>query len=226
MKRSTCLMLALCLTGCASSREASDTVAITGNAVGEAAAQPLKDLNLVKDQIPPVLRQAVKDPYEKPGRIDCGWLEHEVRGLDLALGPDLDMPAEQPTLARQGSEAVASAAASAVKDAAGDLIPFRSVVRRLTGAEKNAQAMRDALKAGDVRRAYLKGLGLERGCAYPAAPAPLKASAGPDPGPSESEAAAQPTDPAPSAPEAQPADPAPSAAPPAQPAPASPTPGA
>jgi len=67
---------------------------------------------------------------------------------------------------------VAGAAGNAVGDAVGDLIPFRTVVRRLTGAEENAQEMRDALKAGDVRRAYLKGLGLERGCAYPAAPAP------------------------------------------------------
>ena len=191
MKRATPLLLILSLAACASSREASDSVAMTGNAVTDAAAQPLKDLNIVKDPIPAVLREAMKDPYAHPGRIDCGWLEHEVRALDLALGPDLDMPQEKETLGRQASEGVADAAAGAVKDVAGDLIPFRTLVRRLTGAEKNAQEMRDAEKAGDVRRAYLKGQGLERGCAYPAAPAPGAPSAGPGPGPS--------TDPAPSA---------------------------
>jgi hypothetical protein len=189
MKRMTPLLLALALGACASSRQASDSVAMTGSAVTEAAAQPLKDLNIVKDEIPPILRQTMKDPYAHPGRIDCGWLEHEVRALDLALGPDIDLPAQEKTLASQGSEAVANAAANAVKDAAGELIPFRSLVRRLTGAEKNAQEMRDALKAGDVRRAYLKGLGLERGCAYPAAPAPGTPSAGPGPGPAEATAA-------------------------------------
>ena len=205
MKRATPLLLVLSLAACASSRDAADSVAVTSNAVTEAAAQPLKDLNVVRDPIPAILRETVKDPYAHPGRIDCGWLEHEVRALDLALGPDLDMPEEQETLGRQAREGVADAAANAVKDAAGDLIPFRSVVRRLTGAEKNAQEMRDALKAGDVRRAYLKGLGLERGCAYPAAPAPLKPGAGPGPGPASTEGqppASAPTSPAQPAPTA------------------------
>ena len=195
MMRATSLLLALSLAACATSRDATDTMAVTGNAVSEAAQQPLKDLNVVRDPIPAILRETVKDPYAHPGRIDCGWLEHEVRALDLALGPDLDMPEEQQSLGRQAREGVADAAASAVKGVASDLIPFRSVVRRLTGAEKNAQEMRDALKAGDVRRAYLKGLGLERGCAYPAAPAPLKPGPGPGPGPAEAPAA----QPAPSA---------------------------
>ena len=207
------------LGACATQREATDSVAMTGTAVGEAVAQPLKDLNLVRDPIPTQLRQVMKDPYAKPERVDCAWLEHEVRNLDLALGPDIDIPSGTKSLRTEGSEAVAGLAASAVKDAASDLIPFRSLVRRLTGAEKNAAEMRKALHAGDVRRAYLKGLGLERGCAYPAAPAP--GTPGPGPGPASQTTAA--TAPAPAA-----AQPAPSAqpAPAAQPAAAEPAPGA
>ena len=197
------------LGACATSRQTTDAMAITGSAIGGAAAQPLKDLNLVKAQVPEQLKAIVKDPYAKPTRVECAWLEHEVRSLDLALGPDIDLPAQRKSEMTQGSEALAGAAANAVADAAGDLIPFRSVVRRLTGAEKNAAELRQALHAGDVRRAYLKGLGLERGCAYPAAPAPSMASAVPPP--------ALPADPAPSAASAQPTEPA-AATPPTEPA--------
>ena len=159
-------------------RDAADSANIASAAVGDAVSQPLKE--------------AMKDPYQNPGRIDCGRLEHEVRALDLALGPDVDLPEAKTGATRQAAEAVAGAAGNAVGDVVGDMIPFRSLVRRLTGAEENAQEMRDALKAGDIRRAYLKGLGLERGCAYPAAPAPLPAA-------KNAVAAAAPADPAPSA---------------------------
>jgi hypothetical protein len=176
MTRASLLLLLACgsLAACASSdsRQAADGVAMTTGAVGKAATQPLRDLNLVKDPIPAVLKEAAKDPYRKPERTDCGWLAREVTMLDLALGPDADIPSVQKSLGTQSAEAVANAAGTAVGGVVGDLIPFRTLVRRLTGAEENAQEMRDALKAGDVRRAYLKGLGLERGCAYPAAPAP------------------------------------------------------
>lgn len=39
-----------------------------------------------------------------------------------------------------------------------DVIPMRGWVRRLTGAERHDQMVRDAIKAGFVRRGYLKGL--------------------------------------------------------------------
>jgi hypothetical protein len=39
-----------------------------------------------------------------------------------------------------------------------DVIPMRGWVRRLTGAERHDQQVRDAIKAGFVRRGYLKGL--------------------------------------------------------------------
>lgn len=208
------------LGACATQREATDSVAMAGNAVGEAVAQPLKDLNLVRAPIPVQLRQVMKDPYAKPERVDCAWLEHEVRSLDLALGPDIDIPSETKSLRTEGSEAVAGLAASAVKDAASDLIPFRSLVRRLTGAEKNAAEMRKALHAGDVRRAYLKGLGLERGCAYPAAPAP--GTPGPGPASQTTASGAPGAQPAPAAQPTPAAVPAPAAQPPA----AEPAPGA
>ena len=50
----------------------------------------------------------------------------------------------------------------------GGAIPFRGVVRKLSGAESHDRLVQSAIIAGNVRRAYLKGLGEARGCMPPA----------------------------------------------------------
>jgi hypothetical protein len=49
---------------------------------------------------------------------------------------------------------------------------FRSIVREATGAASNERALQAAFTAGMVRRGFLKGVGLGRGCKYPARPRP------------------------------------------------------
>jgi hypothetical protein len=49
-------------------------------------------------------------------------------------------------------------------------VPFRSWVRQLSGAKQNEKRVKEAIYAGSVRRAFLKGIGGHRGCAAPAAP--------------------------------------------------------
>ncbi|AZP10558.1 hypothetical protein [Undibacterium parvum] len=53
------------------------------------------------------------------------------------------------------------------------VIPFRSWIRRFSGADKHSKDVTAALAAGIVRRAFLKGLGQASGCLPPAAPLPL-----------------------------------------------------
>ena len=55
--------------------------------------------------------------------------------------------------------------------AVGSFIPFRSVLRELSGAADHKRDFEAAIYAGAVRRGFLKGLGQQRGCAYPARPA-------------------------------------------------------
>jgi hypothetical protein len=55
--------------------------------------------------------------------------------------------------------------------AVGSFIPFRSVLRELSGAADHQRAFQAAIYAGAVRRGFLKGLGQQQGCAYPARPA-------------------------------------------------------
>lgn len=177
MKRFALLSCAAATVGACSTpvgKGTGDTYQMTRVGMKDAVAAPLHDFNLVRQTVPPVLAAAAENPYAMPGDAECPALESEIRKLDLALGPDADMPrgADKPTIRRRASHAASDAALDAVRDVTTGWIPFRSTVRRLTGAAHNQDQKEDAVQAGVIRRAYLKGLGLNKGCAYPAAPMP------------------------------------------------------
>jgi len=147
-------------------RPASGTQAVAG-----AATAPLADLNLVRSKIPPALLAAHAHPYATPATPGCEALAGEFTALDEALGPDLDAPAAAPAGWRErGQDAAGDAAVDALRNTAEGVLPFRGWVRKLTGAERHSHEVADALAAGSVRRAFLKGLGQAAGCAPPAAP--------------------------------------------------------
>ena len=150
-------VLALALAACAASKK---------SAIVDAASTPLRDLNVVRASIPDVLRDAQKKPYLVPSDQSCGTLAAEVRSLDEVLGPDLDAPASasDPGLIERGSTAAGDAAVGALKGAAEAVVPFRRWVRQLTGAERYSKKVAAAIAAGTVRRAFLKGLIVARGC--------------------------------------------------------------
>jgi hypothetical protein len=141
-----------------------------GREAMDAARAPLEDLGIVKDKIPPALA-AVAEPYAIPPG-GCEMLAYEVGELDRALGPDLDVPqaeAEQ-SWRERGVDFAGRAARDTARDVATGWIPARGAVRWLTGAERASNALIDAVERGQVRRAFLKGLGAAKGCAAPAAP--------------------------------------------------------
>lgn len=140
-----------------------------------AATTPLRDLNMIKAQIPVILVDALNDPYARPPRNwKCPALAAMVRPLDAALGPDIDrVPAGDENLMDRGRQTALGVAG----DLAGGAIPFRGVVRKLSGAESHDRLVQSAIIAGNVRRAYLKGLGEARGCTPPATPSHERASA-------------------------------------------------
>lgn len=155
---------------------------IKRESVEGAVTAPLRDLNMVRTDVPEVLREALANPYAKPpARWRCPQLAALVKPLDEALGPDIDRlpPGDEDLMDRGRSTALGAAA-----DLASGAIPFRGVVRRLSGAESHDKFVQSAIVAGNVRRAYLKGLGEARGCPAPAAPSPerrLAAQAAPPP---------------------------------------------
>lgn len=129
--------------------------------VTDAATRPLGDLNLVREEIPDVLRQAQAKPYQLPAEVDCASLVQRVHELDHVLGADLDTPPtkENPGLIERGSDAAGDAAIGALARTADGLIPFRGWVRKLSGAERHSRKVEAAIAAGTVRRAFLKGSG-------------------------------------------------------------------
>jgi hypothetical protein len=163
--------LALSLAGCASPDTAKGA-AREGVQLQKAVEAPLADLNLVQEKIPPVLLAALKAPYALPSQRACPDLANEVRGLDGALGADLDTPptAANPGLVERGTGMVGDAANDALRGAAESVIPFRGWVRKLDGAERHSREVAAAIAAGSVRRAFLKGVGQTLGCEAPAAP--------------------------------------------------------
>lgn len=172
------LGLAASLIGCAS-REAqrAETVATT----------PLSDLNLVQAVIPEVLQAAQKSPYgppdaPPPGGADgrgCAPLQAEIDALDEALGPDLDTPPspDNPGLIERGTTLATDAAFGALQRTVESVVPFRGWVRKLSGAERRSREVAAAIAAGGVRRGFLKGVRITRGCPVPAPAAAASASA-------------------------------------------------
>lgn len=136
--------------------------------VASTAATPLNDLNLVNAPIPDVLAAAQKGPYALPAGLDCATLASEIKALDEALGPDLDAPPSEAHrgLLERGTEATTGAAIGALQRTAEGVIPFRSWVRKLTGAERYSKRVAAAITAGGVRRAFLKGLRAAQNCAH------------------------------------------------------------
>ncbi len=162
MKTSTAalLLIASILAACASA-----SAERSGAAVGQAAATPLADLNIVRADIPPVLAAAQRAPYAAPADRSCGALGADIQALDAALGADLDTPATDanPSLIERSAN-------DALRRTAEGVIPFRGWVRKLTGAERYSREVAAAIAAGTIRRAYLKGVGAAAGCDAPAAP--------------------------------------------------------
>ena len=169
-------MASLTLGGCSTlqnispsntARKSADQV---NSGIGGALQAPLEDLNLVRQEIPQVLNEAVGAPYSVAGMGRCAAIGAEIARLDEALGPDLDVVIAAVEQEDQVADAAADATLDAVRDTLTDFIPARSWVRRLSGAHQHSQAVQTAVRAGLQRRAFLKGIGQQKNCAPPAAP--------------------------------------------------------
>ena len=139
--------------------------------VGTAAKKPFRDLNMMQDPIPPVLVRAEVRPYDVAGLESCDAILNKVAQLDLALGPDLDSPKDLKTDRTARAATLAAAAAiDAASSAAEGFLPMRSVIRQVTGANSYDEHVKHALLAGTERRAFLKAVGMQHNCSWPAAP--------------------------------------------------------
>jgi len=135
------------------------------------ATTPLSDLNLYKDDIPQILMEALEWPYSTEGLVSCDAVAAEIAKIDAVLGPDYDV--ETPDAGRVSVGRLA-------QTAIGSFIPFRGLIREISGAAEHRRAFTEAIMAGAVRRGFLKGFGHQRGCKYPARPSLVRPIKGKD----------------------------------------------
>jgi hypothetical protein len=130
----------------------------TGATVADIAMQPAKDIGVKQTAIPPVLAAAEASPYAMSDASNCAQMAQALTELDAALGPDYTverLPAEnkKAKIAEAGGRAVVNS-----------IIPFRGIVREVTGAAAADRAMAAAVDAGLARRGFLRGLQTAQGC--------------------------------------------------------------
>lgn len=178
------LTLALFATACASSPDPSPDApqkpSATDRAIqqsqdgfSDAAMSPLEDVNLKRDKIPEEF-QGIKNPYEVDIEISCDAIAAEVERLTAVLGRDWDVPPpDKEGLSTRAADGASTAFLDTVAGTASGVIPFRGVVRTVTGANSHARKVRKAYERGSHRRTFLKGIGLIKECPYPASPLPL-----------------------------------------------------
>lgn len=170
----------LFLLGAACSTDSTTTAgkpATTQERIGGVLNQPLDDLNISGEEIPPLLATTVKAPYAPPAHMECAGLTAEIDALTRLLGPDLMPVTTTDNKPIVNQDSANDAAWDAARSAALGWIPFRGVVRFVTGADRRDARVKHAILAGFVRRAYLNGLAESAHC--PAQmPVPARSASG------------------------------------------------
>ena len=116
-------------------------------------------------EMPQKLKDIQDAPYSMSGLRGCAAIIKEVRELNAVLGPDVNETVDK-SLAKKREETAGRVAGSAV----GSIIPFGGLIGEVTGANAERRRYNTAVYAGTVRRGFLKGVGLQRGCKAPARP--------------------------------------------------------
>lgn len=144
------------------------TVKGTASDAWDVAQTPFEDVGLKQEAIPPLLEQVVKNPYLMPFPLSCQQINNEINALNKVLGPE-ECTFENPTGSREksytqhGADFAQDQALGIVRSRT-SILPFRSIVRRVSGAEQHSRALQKAYEAGKLRRAYLRGLAFSYGC--------------------------------------------------------------
>lgn len=150
-RRSILLPLAACVCVWSSpvlaqNGEKKDSV---GEAAVDAVTQPLSDFNLRSKDIPLILQIAQAAPYDLESIDGCLSLDAEIARLEEVLGPDADGPAGKEGLVNKGLQLGGNVL--------GGFIPFRGLIRQISGANAARAKWEAAIYAGVARRSFLKG---------------------------------------------------------------------
>lgn len=124
----------------------------------EIGSQPTRDVGITRRDIPPILEKAHDNPYSLKGLKTCKQLAAEVTALNEVLGPDYIVGNEVKE-SRAGRLAAASG-----RTVVNSIIPFRGLVREISGAAPAERRLNAAIDAGYARRGFIRGVHVKQGC--------------------------------------------------------------
>ena len=153
----TCLLLAAS-PGLAQAQQQQSGADRLGDKAENIVRQPVKDVGLMRENPPEVLKDAQRAPYSLAGIKRCQDIRRAIGELDVVLGPDVDAVDEK------GDALPERLAEAGAKSIVNSLIPFRGIVREATGAAEADRKFRMMVAAGMARRGFLKGIAKERNC--------------------------------------------------------------
>lgn len=132
---------------------------------GDIASQPLKDVGIIRNDVPPELAQ-ITDPYAIPPGADCNWINYQIGLLDKVLGPEAvkESNVDDRDVTDKGTDIAKTAAKDAARSAVLGYIPARGILRKVSGADKRDKNLSKAIERGKIRRGYLKGLSYSKKC--------------------------------------------------------------
>ena len=127
----------------------------TTQEAGQIASQPARDVGIAKTKVPPLLAEIGDQPYALRGAGTCRQIASSIAALNDVLGADYGGEAapKKRNLAKAGGAAVVNS-----------LIPFRGLVREVSGAGPAERRLNAAIDAGFARRGFLRGLQRAKGC--------------------------------------------------------------
>jgi hypothetical protein len=152
-----CLLLAAS-PGLAQAQQQQSGADRLGDKAENIVRQPVKDVGLMRENPPEVLKDAQRAPYSLAGIKRCQDIRRAIGELDVVLGPDVDAVDEK------GDALPERLAEAGAKSIVNSLIPFRGIVREATGAAEADRKFRMMVAAGMARRGFLKGIAKERNC--------------------------------------------------------------
>ncbi len=148
-------LLAIALPAAAHAQNGEKRESVGGDVL-DAVTSPLDDLNLRSKDIPLVLVNAQTNVYSIQGLSECAAVRAQVARLEEVLGPDADSEQDSDGLINKGLKTGGNMLSG--------FIPFRGVVRQLSGANARRAKWDAAIYAGIARRSFLKGYMKGKGC--------------------------------------------------------------
>jgi hypothetical protein len=160
---SNALLLVVCICGLLGAGCVSTTYSYQDDdEMTRALEQPLRDLGWIREDPPEILTNAKTAPYILAPDWTCETVLLELSNLGVALGPDLDFPTADGTPPVIDAEQLMSNAVDSLWS-----LPYRGIIRWVTGVAERDRLLRNAVLAGTVRRAFLRGVILAVPCLPP-----------------------------------------------------------